>query len=131
MSTAVKVGLGFVVGALLGGGGGFYGGFSLGATAIVRNWAGSETQNTDDMVTALEFLRAKKDKEASAALEAHLDKHVFGIMPDMRGEITLLEPALKKIQGVKKRVQAYRKANPRPETKFLNAKDVDAYLATD
>ncbi len=131
MSTAAKVGAAFILGALIGGGGGGVGGFKLGTTLIVSNWATAEANSTDDIVGALELLRAKKAPEAAAAFEEHLDQHVVGLMPQTREGFTLSELTLERLRTAKTKAQAYRVANPRAETKSARAKDVDAYLASD
>jgi hypothetical protein len=129
MSTALKAGAAFVLDAVLGGGGGLFGGFKLGTTAIISNWATAEANSTDHIVGALEQLRAKKTTEAAATLEDHLDRHVFGLMPTTREGIALPEPTLKQIRDATTRARDYRKANPRAAGNSPRAKDVDTYLS--
>ena len=131
MSPGVKIGVGFVLGVLIGGGPGFFSGWSMGTKRMVANWITAEAKQTDQCVGALELLRKQKEPvspEASAALEDHLDRHVQGIMPSMRGTIEIPGSTEQGIAKTKARIQAYRQAHPRPANKTLRYSEVKQYL---
>tara|TARA_R110002072_G_scaffold1287_5_gene10437 strand:+ start:352 stop:672 length:321 start_codon:yes stop_codon:yes gene_type:complete len=103
----------------------------MGSKRMAANWITAEAKQADQCVEALELLRKQQEPvspEASAALEDHLDRHVQGIMPSMRGMVEIPDSTEQGIANTKTRIQAYRRAHPRPVNKTLRYTEVKQYL---
>ena len=133
--SGAKVGIAAVVGLVLGGIGGVVGGTALGAKGgamlLGGNWADTEARNTDETIEVLRKFRAKKTEEAIQDLEAHLNHHIYGLMPATREGLSLPENVITRLNESKARAKAYRTDHPQPESPNLLSKDVAKFLAGD
>lgn len=132
MEGTGKLVAGLVIGLVVGGAAGFLGGGAtgakLGADQVIQGWVRSEAERAGETVGLLEQVRAK-EAGALEGLEAHLDRHVFGLMPSTLATLQLDAPTRAKVDEAVARARAYRAANPRAATTALG-KDVEAFLST-
>lgn len=70
-----------VAGLLVGGAAGAIAGVQLGTNAIVSHWVTTNANNTEETVRILELLHGDREPQALSALETHLNRHAFGLMP--------------------------------------------------
>lgn len=127
MGTVVKVLAGALVGLACGGAGGAAIGARLGSTAIVTNWATTEAKRSEEM---LQLVQAAGDGSPQRdQLEAHLNVHLFGLMPATREGFELPTDVLARLQGVAAAAAKHRAEHPwQPRTQL--DRDVEAFLAT-
>ena len=135
MSGGAKLGVAALVSALLGGvlgaGAGLAVGFGQGAQLVVDGSIKKNAADTAEVVALLEKLRAAKGpSEAITALEVHLDRHVYMLLPGVREGIAVQPNTVALIDETRAKVVAYRTAHPRTPADGALARDVDRFLET-
>ena len=123
-----KIVLAVVAGLLLGVAGGGYAGLWLGANTMVNRWIETEARHSQEVVSVLQELRAGRVDEARAELETHLNRHVFGLMPSAREEVSISERTREKVMAATRDARAYRERYPHEGQTALD-RDVRRYLA--
>lgn len=119
--------VGLAAAFLLGGVAGGIVGFRLGTDAIVSHWVRTNANHTEEMVGILERLRADRDAEALDALEVHLNRHVFGLMPASREGASIRNGARERAGVAARRARVYREAHPYAGRTALD-RDVGRFL---
>lgn len=105
-------------------------GHRLGTDAVVSHWAQTNAQHTQEMIRSLEYLRTGRETEALAALETHLNRHVFGLMPSSMEGSSISDTARKQVAEATWRVRAYRGTYPYPGDTALD-RDVRHFLGSE
>lgn len=118
------------VGLVLGVAGGGYGGLRLGTDSIASRWIEAEARHGVEVAVVLEHMRAGRPEEARAALEHHLNRHVFGLMPSARQGINLPDRTLERVRVATRQIRAYRERYPHEGETALD-RDVRRYLAAE
>ena len=122
-----RVVLAVVIGLVVGAAGGGYAGLRIGTDTMANRWVRTEAAHSREVVEVLEALRAGRVAEATAALETHLNRHAFGLMPSAREGVNISERVHEQVMAATRRVRAYREAHPHDGQTALD-RDVRRYL---
>lgn len=116
-----------VAGLLVGGAAGAIVGVQLGTNAIVSHWVTTNANNTEETVRILELLHGDREPQALSALETHLNRHAFGLMPSSWERAGISERARARAAEATRRTRAYREAYPFPAKTALD-REVERFL---
>ena len=75
-------GLAFLLGGVVGAGAGFYNGFNLGMTSMLRDWLVKDARDVQAQVVVMRHLRNSQTGQALELIESRLDDQVIMFQPD-------------------------------------------------
>ena len=102
-------------------------GSRLGANAVVSHWVTTNANNAEETVAILQLLQAGRETQARSALETHLNRHTFGLMPSTWAEVSISERARTRAAEAAQTVRAYREQYPHAAQTALD-RDVGRFL---
>jgi len=129
MSGKARIVVSLAAGLAVGAAAGMYAGSWLQSRSIVSLWIAANARDVEEVVEALEHLRAGRRDEALVALEVQLNRHLFGLMPETRVGIAVTDEALGRARAAATVARRYRELHPYGGETALD-RDVRRFLET-